>query len=206
MYQQQEFDSQLAGELDEGEQVLWSAHPITGRALSGSPGRVYLILAIVFGSVGLLMLVVGLILLLALRDGAAAASVAPFIIGGTFLFLTLMFGIFAIVFNASPRGTFYAITERRIIVITRGRFYTVDSYSRDDIGRITRMERPDGSGDLIFAQGGRNAAGAYGYNYGNYNAGYGGGTYSPSMMNTGRFVGIANVRTAEQLVRRTFKQ
>ena len=50
------------------------------------------------------------------------------------------------------RRTVYAITNQRVVVIVKGRSRTIESYSSHNLGSIKRTERPDGSGDLTFAQ------------------------------------------------------
>jgi hypothetical protein len=82
----------------------------------------------------------------------------------------------------------YAITNQRILVISNyeGR-EGVHSYTRQDLGRIERIERhSDGCGDVIFGinqsgQGGQQAAAA------------------------ARFIAIPDVRGVEALLLRTFK-
>jgi len=117
-----------------------------------------------------------------------------------FLFLTVLFVILGLILRQSLKGTLYAVTDQRIIVMNTGRTLTVDSYGRDDIGQIRRSERPDGSGDLTFAS--TNTRMSYGYGY---NSAYGNNAYGANTASMGKFVGIPDVRAAERVVRRTFK-
>ncbi len=108
------------------------------------------------------------------------------------------------------KDTVYAITDSRIIMVTSGKRLIVYSYGKEDIGILNRIERPDGSGDLIFAANpqtfpyGRNTS-AYSTSYGAY-----GGTSSNMgtwgvATNAGKLLGITSVRDVERIVRRTFK-
>lgn len=49
--------------------------------------------------------------------------------------------------------TVYAATDRRLLIVTEtwGRAKAVRSHSCEDLGDLKKVERPDGSGDLIFA-------------------------------------------------------
>jgi hypothetical protein len=77
------------------------------------------------------------------------------------------------------RETIYAVTHRRVLIILRGAKGKVESYSKKDIGIIACATHPDGSGNLYFD-------------------GRSGGE--------GRFVGIAQVRLVETLLRDVFKR
>jgi hypothetical protein len=83
-------------------------------------------------------------------------------------------------------GTIYAVTNQRIIVIENGTTRTVKSYVQVDMGRLTRRELPNGSGDVIFAQ----------ENY----RGSKGRTYSRDI----GFIGISDPRAVERLIRENF--
>ncbi|MDQ2887591.1 MAG: hypothetical protein M3Y39_16075 [Chloroflexota bacterium] len=200
--QQQEMEFSLEKELAEGEELLWFGHPDPSRrATMAGPTLAFIILTSVFGVLGILFLVAALIIsFFAIASRATAVvSLVFYIIGGTFLFLAILFGLFATFLRQPLRQTVYGITNQRVIILRRGATLTVDSYTKNDIGHITRRERPDGSGDLIFA----NARSPYGYNYNSsaYGASYGYGNMSGS----GKFTGIPNVRATEQLLRSTFK-
>ncbi len=209
--QQIEMDSLLEGELAEGEQLLWFSQPDARRRHMASPSFVFLILSLVFGLVGIALLLVGVILLGTGHGDPTAkvsdASTALFITGAVFIFLALIYTILMFTLRISPQNTLYAITDRRAIIMRTGRLLTVDSYGKLDIGQIRRAERPDGSGDLIFA-GSRSplaSGGSYGYSGGYSGYGYSSGSYGMGMFSAGRFIGIPNVRAAEKILIRTFK-
>ncbi len=50
----------------------------------------------------------------------------------------------------SAKRTVYAITNRRALVISFGRAKRVQSYFEQDISDISRVERADGSGNIVF--------------------------------------------------------
>lgn len=81
------------------------------------------------------------------------------------------------------RRTFHAITDRRALTIVDGRSMKVESWAPDQFERIARTERPDGSGDLLFATLQNRSSG------------------SRSPLAVG-FRGVANVRDAERELRR----
>lgn len=208
--QQQEMDSALYSELEEGERILWAGRPAPGSRNSASPTYVFIILATVFGLIGIAMLLTGFILSGTTSSRASqSASIVMFALGGSFAFTALLMGFFAAIFKQPLRGVLYAITDRRIITFNTGSTRIVTSYGRTDIGSVTRIERQDGTGDLIFAQ---TRMPGYGYGYGNVNYSYGSygtGAYGPraagAMAGAGRFIGIPNVREVEHLLIRTFK-
>lgn len=50
------------------------------------------------------------------------------------------------------RRTYYAITDRQVLILTEGRTRKVQSFRERDITNIVRTERADGSGNLTFSQ------------------------------------------------------
>jgi hypothetical protein len=54
--------------------------------------------------------------------------------------------------NLRAKKTVYAATERRLLIITEGRTRNVQSFDASDIKDVERRERPDGSGDIVFAR------------------------------------------------------
>ncbi len=212
MQTQQEIDALIAKELEEGERVLWTDRPNPNNRSSASPIITFYILTAVFGFIGIMLILIGFIISISVHGKSGSdVLLALSIIGTTFIFLAIVFSIIALVYRPNLKGTAYAITEQRIITVITGRSLTVYSYGKNDISVLNRIERPDGSGDLIFAAN-RQAMPYYGGNYGYYGASYGayGGTAGGmgtlgASANAGKFLGIANVRDVERIVRRTFK-
>ena len=212
MQVQQEIDSLIAKELEEGERVLWTGTPLAHRRATSPVTLTFIILTAVFGAIGLIMLILAIIFTALLHTrGGADASLALFIIGAVFLFMALIYGILAATIRQSVKGTVYAVTDQRILSVSTGSTLIVYSFGKNDIGSISRVERTDGSGDLTFATPNR-AMSPYGYGgYGYYGASSTYGTGNSSMRslrvaaNAGRFINIPDVREVERIVRRTFK-
>ncbi len=212
---QQDMDTLIANELEEGERVLWTGRPHPSSRANSPQTRVFSVIAIIYGALGIILLAVGFIVNASLSGRAGSSSLLGLsIVGGVFVLLAIIFGIIAAVYRPGLKGSVYAITEQRILTVTTGRALIAYSYAKGDIGPLTRIERQDGTGDLIFAT---NRQGSpYGMGYGYYGAysgyGAGGGTTTGSNMaigrasaNAGRFLGIPNVREVERIVRHTFK-
>ena len=186
----QTMEASLSNELLEGEELLWSGRPDPQRKPIVSPARVFLILGLVFLPIGLLVALIGLILLLSsvFPPGSQASSLGLFIPGGVFFVLGLVYLLIGLVGFFPSRNALYAITNRRVIILRPGRYVRVSSYSKRAITQVHRIERPDGSGDLIFV--------------GNPPYGSSGNTQSNAgTSSTGRlgvFSAIPNVRLAEQ--------
>lgn len=86
--------------------------------------------------------------------------------------------------------TIYAVTDQRVLVLTRARQQGVSSFSfmKEDISHIMRFERPDGWGDLVFGP--------------PHPAQQGNAQHAPPPP---RLVGIPDVRQVEWLMLKTFK-
>src|SRR5260370_30203230 len=85
------------------------------------------------------------------------------------------------------KRTLYAITSQRVLVITTGHYQGVHTYTRQDLGRIERVERSDGWGDVIF---GPTQAGLRGQRPGAAT----------------RLIGVPHARGAGALLLQTFKE
>ncbi len=209
---QQDMDSVIANELEEGERVLWTGRPHPSSRARSSQTRIFAILALVYGILGIIFIIVGVIVTVTTSPRSTLGLLLGFSIpGGIFVLLAIIFGIVAAVYRPGLKGTVYAITEQRILTATTGRALIVYSYGKDDISSLTRIEQKDGTGDLIFST--NRQASPYGM-YGNgYYGAYGAGNTTGSSVgaigrassNAGRFLGIPNVREVERIVRRTFK-
>ncbi len=90
------------------------------------------------------------------------------------------------------RRIIYALTDRRALIWEPGWFrdrYTVRSYAREGLGRMVRVDRADGSGDLVFEEYYTRSTDSD-------------GTSSTTRHQRG-FMGIDGVREVEELVRLT---
>jgi hypothetical protein len=184
-------DPVVLQELGEGENILWWEKPDRRRAIQ--PGRTSPRLLLF---IGICVAILGGIAWLVLPHLLPHVHLSPLVfalLGGCLLIALLPSRL-------KKRGhtqtrppdfkhTYYAITDRRIMIITSAKTRTVRSYTREEIGRIKRMERANGSGAVIF------------------------GLTTPhtqdspqSLSSVARFDGIANARQVEHLLLQTFKE
>ncbi|HZU99136.1 MAG TPA: hypothetical protein VFF73_20685 [Planctomycetota bacterium] len=126
-------------ELDRGESVLWAGEPRPwSRARSAFAIWLFAVPWTAFAVFWM---------------GGAALSGAPlpFVLFGT-PFVLVGIGLLSLPFWAmrAARRTCYALTDRRVIALEGGLGSIVTrSYLPDQLGRMTRTERSDGSGDLV---------------------------------------------------------
>jgi hypothetical protein len=195
--QQQTMEAVLSNELLEGETLLWSGRPDARKRSIASPARVFRTLGLVFMPVGLLILLIGLILLFSplSASGFQPGMLALFVPGGVFFILGVVYLIIGLV-GFSPSGnTLYAITNQRALIVRSGHYLNVSSYNKRNIGQVHRIERADGSGDLIFAS---NAL---------YSS-YGNTQYNSNTARFGRpgFYALPDVRSVEQILLRMLNE
>jgi len=187
-------DPVVLRELRDGEQPLWCGRPDPKRSIERG-GRT----SALEWSVRLrcaCLLVVALLAVVSFfgqRHLPAAHTITLLLVLAAVLLLFSLAGALpAYARKRSGRNRLrhivYAVTNQRILVITNaGDREGVHSYTRQDIGRIQRIERHrDGWGDVSFGinqsgQGGRQATAAAG------------------------FIGIPDVRGVEALLLKTFK-
>lgn len=200
--QQQEMIIQVRQSLVEGEELIWSGAANQKRQATIAPNLPFLIMTIVFGFIGILFLLVAIILINSRNDiNAIKNAISLFIIGGFFFFVALIFGLVSAIYRFAPRNTVYAITSHRALIIRTGRFTYVDSFGRNDIGQIRRIERSDGSGDLLFNRP------AMAYPYGSTYSNTGSSYSNSSLMYNGSagFIGLEDVKSVEKILISTFK-
>lgn len=136
-------------ELEPGERLLWSGQPDPKRlskkailiSLFGIPWTAFAIFWVVAAA--------GFKLPDFSSLSGGFQSVFP-LFGIPFVLIGL--GMFAAPYwvYRSAKRTVYAITNRRALVISFGRAKSVQSYFEQDVCDISRVERADGSGNIIF--------------------------------------------------------
>jgi hypothetical protein len=72
------------------------------------------------------------------------------IIGSVFFLLGLIYFLIGLVGSFPSRNTLYAITNLRVVILRSGRNARISSFPKRAITGVQHIERPDGSGDLIF--------------------------------------------------------
>lgn len=159
-------------ELEPGEPLRWCsrANParLARRGLAGSLVGIPFLAFSIFWTAG------------------ATSAGAP----GFFTLWGLMFcgiGLFLIVSpliaGAKGKSTFYAVTNRRAIIVEGSGSRTVRSWGRRELGAVSRVEHADGTGDVVFAS--------------EWHRGSKGRRYSVDI----GFFGIRDARLVESLVR-----
>jgi hypothetical protein len=186
----------LQNELKPGEQLLWWGIPDPARraktASTVTPAY------ILYGT--LILLAIGLIAFnihliseeIALLEGPDLFTIILLVISIALLLINA-YRIY-VTYNTTHkyvndlRKTIYGITNQRVIVMTAGTpSFSVNSYTREEMGQIIRVETDDGWGDVSYGK--------------------------PRQIQRGgriltiveKLVGIPNVRKVEDLLIRTFK-
>lgn len=175
-YPSPEVDDSIADELLAGETVQWAGRPDPMRLASKDLWKSVVGIAVLLF---LLMMIAGPVAFMTVSSSAVMVSegvttgtggpmmevvrhgpvgmgggmvaIVPLLIGLVFLGIvaSLIFRPLARFLEA--RGTRYAITNRRVLIVDGLMSRRVQSFGADDIDRIERRERSDGSGDLILA-------------------------------------------------------
>ena len=153
-----DLDAMVRGELAADEKLVWVGQPIPGRmTMVMIPIS---IMGIFFTGFSVIWIVMALAIV---GGGIAAATGRPaFGLGGVVFalfglpFLAVGLGMLTSPIWAGRRAlrTCYALTNRRVIVWEPGWFggVQVRSYRAEELGSMTRNQRADGSGDLIFRE------------------------------------------------------
>lgn len=175
------------GQLDSGESLLWSGKPTpSGMALGALPMTFF---GIPFAGFALFWI-------WAAAGGISGSSERSFegpgaffpLFGVPFLLVGLGVMLGPLWAYLGARKTVYAVTDRRAMIIIGAGTKSVRSFGPEDMGEILRVERPDGTGSLMF-------------------------TSIPQAGSKGRvtlsrvgFVGIPDVRRVEQLIRENLER
>lgn len=190
-------ETSITRELLEGEELLWSGRSRSGGRSVKSPARGLFIAGLAYCVLGFIVIIVGLVLNIAFSSPDGFNPFFPlFIFGGIFAFIGLIVLCIGYFGRFTPKNTFYAITDRHVIILRGGRHLHAISYGKRAISQVQRFERPDGSGDLIFASS-PTIPNVYATSINN------------NMYNNNRqgaFTAIANVRQVEQKLLRMLQE
>jgi hypothetical protein len=174
-----ELAARVAAELAPDEKLLWVGQPRPGLVMR--PAYFLVPFGGVFAAFALIWVVVAMIV----TNGLMAPCGLPFLAVGVWLMFSPVW------LGRQARRTLYALTDRRAIIWEPGWFgaFTVRNYTAAGLGRMSRTERADGSGDLVFEEITTvTTSGNTGTRYNTVRRG---------------FLGIDNVREVEDQVRRT---
>ena len=186
-------DPNLLAELRPGEPVLWWGRPDPKRRVINGRSQLSPILIGFLSILVLILLAFDTFVILNLHFLDALLLFAIILINAGLLFSIGSLGYPFVQRRRHVRNllhTIYAITDQRALIITivPGKSRAVVSYTKSDIGTISRHEGKEGWGDLIF------------------------GVPRPSVVNGRRvmasasFGGIPQVRAAESMMFQTFKR
>jgi hypothetical protein len=183
--------ARVRAELKDGEVVVWVGQPrpdlyakMAGCAVPFGIGctAVSALWVLVTFGIGVFFVVAG--------DAWVGLAGVPFFAAGLFALPFLLIGAVFLTFPVWNRKwakkVCYVLTDRRALTWEPVPFggTTVRSYNRGGLGRVARYENPDGSGSLVFQEVTVS------------------GTDGPTTRRYG-FIHIDNVRSVEDLVRRT---
>ena len=172
-------------ELDPGERLLWSGVPSArGTAVSALP---LTFMGILFTGFAAFWIASAASATSSFSGDGFPGAIFP-LFGVPFLLIGLGMLFGPLWAYRGAKSTVYAVTDKRVMVITAANTVGVRSFTPDDIGDIVRVEGPDGSGTLRFGA----AA----------NLAVRGG----ARLSLGVFVGIPEVRRVEQLIRENLLQ
>jgi hypothetical protein len=141
-------ETPISNELLAGEELLWSGSPDQKKKGAVSSNRL-LATGWIYAPLGIALMIASAIL----SQGMLRGNTFLFLIASVLGFFIFIMGVFCLRIGYSARFSsqkvFYAITNRRVIILSEGRYVRVISYSKRMITQVQRVDRPDGSGDLI---------------------------------------------------------
>jgi hypothetical protein len=132
----------VAAELAPNERLVWLGQPRFD--LATRPAWFLVPFGIVFTIISLVIFGA----FAAFTAGIMAPCALPFIAAGVFLIASPIW------LRNRARKVLYALTDRRAIIWEPGWFgrITIRNYTAAGLGRMSRVEGPDGSGDLVFEE------------------------------------------------------
>jgi energy-coupling factor transporter transmembrane protein EcfT len=176
----------LRAELQPGETLIWTGRPVP--ALAARPawtvtliGGAMLIPGILIaGIIGIVVVAVAF----ATKSPCFALLLLPFL--AVFALILLLLATLPFRARQLADNTIYALTNRRAILWQKTLWgFQVRSFTPQQLGALQRIERPDGTGDLIFEQ--IPYHGAHGHHH----------------LRSVGFTALARVRDVEDLLRAT---
>lgn len=139
----------IDAELEPGELLVWLAQPRLGSS------SVHDVVPVVFGLVFLLFTAfIGRGLLGSLDPQPQWKDLLPLLVLVPFAMFGFLMLLMPVLRRRGAASTYYAITNRRAIIWLprRGGKHDVQSFQPERLVRMTRDERPDGSGHLVFEE------------------------------------------------------
>lgn len=170
--------SMLDAEVGDGENLIWSGQPNPARfAKQYLPHAIF---GLVFGAAAACLYFSRSPVQVERDPGGGLIYMLFVVIGMSMLMSPLSY------YNRAKK-TIYAVTNKRAIIIPGVVWPVIQSFFPADIGQVSRIDKADGSGDVIFARG--------------PSGGIGPGSRPKSPGLPIGFVGVADARGAEKLIR-----
>lgn len=155
-----DLEGRVRSELQEGERVLWFGQPLTG-----TPIRMGVLVALVAGLPSLVFGLVWFVMTSGMLSlfgfevkgkpvGFPAFAICLSLFGLPIVLVGLGLMAAPYWFWRQARRTCYAVTDRRAILWTAGKVagWSIRSYPPDSLAKLHRVEKSDGSGDLVFEE------------------------------------------------------
>lgn len=138
-------------ELQSGESLSWTGVADPGRAALGSlPAAIF---GIPFAGFALFWMSMAFRATHAMNKSPHNAFTSGFsvfpIFGVPFLLIGLGITLMPLWAFLTAKRTVYAVTNRRVMLITGSKSRSVQSFTPADIASVAHRERPDGSGDIV---------------------------------------------------------
>ncbi|HOL22189.1 MAG TPA: hypothetical protein PLQ41_04975 [bacterium] len=144
-----ELESRVRQELSPGEKILWMGQPIPKFFNTTTIGP------FIFGIPWTIFVFFWMFAALGFKKPDASRGIENF-----FPLLAIPFLIVGIGLLTSPiwsykraLKTLYVVTNQRAIILYSGKPVVINSYLRERLKNIRRIERKDGTGDIIFGNG-----------------------------------------------------
>jgi len=123
--------------LNEGEKIVWRGRPSPGACARIDLSRtIFGVIFIIVGGAWTLLVI-----------NAHVLMTIPGVVG---LFYGVRLSIHTLTYYLKAGHTYYAVTNRRILIITAGRSISVDSVTGVEIKELRRLEKQDGTGTVTF--------------------------------------------------------
>jgi hypothetical protein len=184
-------------QLDSGERLLWSGSPRPGgMALAALP---LTFMGVVFTGFAAFWIASAMNVSSGSSGDGFPGAIFP-LFGVPFLVIGFGMLLGPVWAYRSAKNTVYAVTDKRVLIITGTKTVGVRSFAPEDIGEIVRVEAQDGSGTLKFGIGTIGSPGML-VTAGAMSTANAMSARRSSRFAMGLFVGIPEVRRVEQLIR-----
>jgi hypothetical protein len=134
----------VRGELNPGEKLLWCGAPELGPFIREATNWIAVPAAFPVAGFGLYWT------WMPLREWLGYGSLLFFLFGSLVLSISVAMASAPLWSRRKATRTLYAVTDRRLMVISRTRGRTTASYHPQDLGVVERRDAADGVGSVVF--------------------------------------------------------